>query len=82
MKDSKDIAHFATFGGSQLSFTKLHPMKIMAVLPGGTEEELRASLREYPFNNQYCTTYPISEMARMEDAYSMYALTVDEIRNS
>ena len=78
----KEITHFATFGGSQLGFTKLNPMDIAAVLPGATEGELRAELNTHPFNNRYCTTYPISEFNRMEEEFGMRILTIDEIRNS
>ena len=78
----KKITHFATFGSSQLAFTKLYPMSICAVLPGGTEEELREVLREEPFNNRYCTTYPISQFEDMRTNFGMYQLTVEEIKNS
>ncbi len=76
------FTHFATFGGGQLTFTKLNPMRIMAVLADSGEQELRAALREPPFNNKYCTTYPISELPRMIEEYDMYVLTLNEIRNS
>ena len=82
-KDIKpEVTHFATFGGSQLAFTKLNPMSICAILPGGTEGELREALQQPPFDNKYCTTYPISEFERMESDFGMYMLTLDEIRNS
>ena len=78
----EEIKYFATFGSGHLKFTKLNPMSICAVLPGGTEGELRAALREEPFNNRYFTTYTISEFERMKADYGMYMLTLDEIKNS
>ncbi len=69
--------HFATFGGSQLPTFDVNPMKVMLVTDD--EAKLRETLRETPFNNGYCTTYPISYADGMERDYDMYQITLDEL---
>ena len=69
--------HFATFGGGQLETFNVNPMLVMLVTDN--EESLRATLREAPFNNQYCTTYPIEHAERMANDYDMFEVTLDEL---
>ena len=69
--------HFATFGGGQLETFNVNPMLVMLVTDN--EESLRATLREAPFNNQYCTTYPISYAQGMTDNYDMFEVTLNEL---
>ena len=69
--------HFATFGGGQLETFNVNPMLVMLVTDN--EESLRATLREAPFNNQYCTTYPMSYAQDMIDNYDMFEVTLDEL---
>jgi len=71
------VTHFATFGGSQLRTFDVKPMSIMLVTDN--EAELRQTLNEPPFNNGYCTTYPISYAEDMELNYGMYQITLAEL---
>jgi len=82
MISPEEVKYFATFGSGQLEFTDLYPLAVMAVLPGGTEEELRQALREPPFNNEYCMTYPIDRAERMRTKFGMSTLTIDEIKDA
>jgi hypothetical protein len=70
-------ASFATFGSNHLVGFDINPMKVMLV--HSNEKELREILRQEPFNNQYCTTYPISEADRMANMFGMKAITLDEL---
>jgi len=71
------VEYFATFGSSQLEFSNLNPMKTAVTIEGATEEELRQKLREHPFNNKYCTTYPMEKFEAMNkewgvEMYNLY----------
>ena len=66
-----EATHFATFGSSQLDFTNLNPMKVAVKIDGATEDELRAELQRHPFNNRYCTTYPMSMFKQMHDDWGL-----------
>ena len=73
-------SHFATFGGGQLQgFNVANPMKIAVAKEGLTEDELRAELRKEPFNNEYCTTYPMNKFQDMADKYDMVLVDLDEL---
>ena len=77
-----NITHFATFGSSQLGFqTELNPMRVALALPGATENELRAELNKAPFDNRYCTTYPIEEFERMAKDYGMVMYDLKDVRS-
>jgi len=73
------IKAFATFGSSQLVGFNINPMRVAVVIDGATEDELRARLKEEPFNNKYCTTYPERMLEDMKEKYGMVTLTVDEL---
>ena len=60
------MKYFATFGSNQLEEFDVNPMKPMVYIPGASENELRQRLREEPFNNHYCTSYPINEYKNMK----------------
>ena len=75
--DNGKPTHFATFGGSQLEGFNVHPMNVMVTMRGSTEGELRQRLTEEPFDNKYCTTYPISEAARMTKDFNMKLIDID-----
>jgi len=73
---------FATFGGSQLEgFNVDNPMKVAVSKEGLTEDELRAELRKPPFDNKYCTTYPIAEFEAMADKWQVKMYDLDELRS-
>ena len=61
----KNIKYFATFGSSQLKDFDVDPMTVMVYIAGSNEEELRTRLRAKPFNNDYCTSYPINRAIEM-----------------
>lgn len=73
--------HFATFGGSQLEGFKVgNPMKVAVMKEGLTDDELRAELRKPPFNNEYCTTYPLERFEAMSKNYGVAMYDLDELR--
>ena len=68
---------FATFGGEQLEGFDVNPMKVALVAMD--EVSLRARLRQPPFDNNYCTTYPIRKLAGMKSKYDMVKYTMAEL---
>lgn len=71
------ITAFATFGSDHLPNFHINSMKV--ILVAEDESELRQRLQEEPFNNHYCTTYPISQSQDMQDKYGMVEITLDEL---
>ena len=71
--------HFATFGRGHLKEFNINPMNVMVYMEGKTEGELRQRLREEPFNNNYMTTYPISEAQEMDYNYGMKLISIDKL---
>jgi len=69
--------HFATFGGGQLETFDIDPMNVILITEN--EEALREQLRQPPFDNKYCTTYPISYADEMEKKYGMKRITIEEL---
>lgn len=73
------MKYFATFGSSQLDDFDINPMSVMVGIPKAKEMELRTRLQQEPFNNRYCTTYPILRAKRMEQEFNMKLYTLDEL---
>jgi len=74
--------YFATFGSGQLEgFKTINPMKTAVTKEGYTEEQLREELRKPPFNNKYCTTYPlIEEFEKMNRKWGVLMYDLDELK--
>jgi len=70
---------FATFGGGQLKDFDVKPMDVMLLSGEDNEGMFRMKLRQEPFNNEYCTTYPIDRAAGMMDDYGMTTYTMNEL---
>lgn len=75
----KSKVFFATFGSDHLSEFNIRPMSIMVYIPDEPEHVLRQRLNKPPFNNQYCTTYPIDHAEQMIKKYEMTLYTMDEL---
>ena len=76
------IKYFATFGSGQLEGLELgglSPLDIGVYLKGATEEELRERLRQEPFNNRYCTSYPIERWDKMSKQFNMVLVDIEEL---
>jgi len=74
--------YFATFGSDQLEdfeFPGGSTSVMLVSTTGQTENEFRASLTVEPFNNQYCTTYPLEEAHRMHVDYGMCEYSLAEL---
>ena len=71
--------HFATFGSCQLLNFRIRPMNVILLSGEMTEEEFRERLRQEPFNNAYCTTYPIDKAAEMEDLFGMVKISLEDL---
>jgi len=75
-------SHYATFGSGQLQgFNVANPCKVAVTKEGLTEDELRAELRKEPFNNNYCTTYPMDMFQAMADQWNVVMYDLDELRS-
>lgn len=74
-------AWFATFGSDHLTEFNVNPMKVMLVLGNGNTScmDLRDTLQLPPFNNRYCTTYPIEEAEHMNQFWDMEIYTLEEL---
>lgn len=75
--------YFATFGGLHLEgfAIKVSPMKIAVTKNGYSENELRAELRKPPFNNNYCTTYPMEDYEAMAVRYAVVMYDLDILKD-
>lgn len=71
--------YFATFGSDQLPGFKVDPLKTAVYIPDEPEHILRLALREPPFNNGYCTTYPMHQFEEMQRKHNTQLLTLDEL---
>jgi len=71
------MKYFATFGSDQLQNFNVNPMKVM--LTSNNEHTLRTRLQKPPFNNNYCTTYPIERASEMIKKYNMQLYTIEEL---
>jgi len=68
---------FASFGSGQLIGFNVIPMKV--ILVAEDEGKLRERLREAPFDNEYCTTYPIGKASTFINEWDCEAYTLDEL---
>lgn len=78
----KGVNYFATFGSNQLEFFELggvSPLHIGVYLKDGSEDELRERLQEPPFNNRYCTSYPVEKWDKMSRQFNMILVDIDEV---
>ena len=76
---SNTTIYFATFGSSQLTAFNINPITTAVFIPNQPEYKLREVLQKPPFDNKYCTTYPMSAFPDMKDKYNMKLLTLDEL---
>jgi len=78
----KTGTHFATFGNCHLEgFKNINPMKMAVTKEGLTEGDLREELQKPPFNNNYCTTYPIAKFKEMADKWYLDMYDLDDLRS-
>ena len=73
------MKYFATFGSDHLEKFDVNPMKVMVGIKGATEDMLRATLREKPFNNKYCTTYRIEKAEEFSKSYGTKLYELEEL---
>ena len=73
--------YFATFGSGHLKGFRADPMRVLLTMGDATEAELRERLQQEPFNNEYSTTYPISEAERMAFTYNMTLIDMVDLLN-
>ena len=71
--------YFATFGSGQLEGFSVNPMKVAVHMGCCSEGVLRGRLNKPPFNNRYCTTYPIERFAEMEDLWEMKMYSMEDL---
>jgi len=79
MNKTEKLTHFATFGSEQLVGFDINPTTVGVYLDYATENELRARLNQEPFNNKYCTIYPISRFGEMSSKYGVCMYELEEL---